>query len=197
MTIVDCILLAEVDMIYAGVVGLLALIVLVTAILSAKHWHWVNVVFLILTLIASITAIIGMTFAFQHRREGLVDYKKALDQAERAEADLAEVIGGDPLSVKYGENSLRYNSNQLALAMTGRGRALRGVQVAVEEDGHKFALALEEKKKLRGAILYAFADSGGYPDRYIGSMLVAARPGVEDADLADNDLSCSQSTWWT
>ena len=205
MTIVDCTLLAEVDLISAGVVGLIALIVLVFAILSAKNWHWVNVVFLILTLITSITAIVGMTFAFQHRREGMLEYKKYLDAAEKAEAQVAEIIGGDPLSVKYGKDSLRYNNNQLALAMTGRGRAWRGGEITVEGDQRKFTLQsernLEAEASLTGAIMYAFADNGAIPDRYIGSVFVAAETNKDftlaPVALADQDRFDDPGTTWT
>jgi len=94
MTIVDCTLLAEVDLISAGVVGLIALIVFVFAILSAKNWHWVNVVLLIFTLITSITSIIGMTYAFKHRRDGMQLFQRERDRALKVEADLEEIISG-------------------------------------------------------------------------------------------------------
>ena len=207
MTIVDCTLLAEVDMISAGVVGLIALIVIVFAILSAKNWHWVNVVFLILTLITSITAIIGMTFAFQHRREGMLDFQKQSKAAERAEAQVVEIVGGDPLSVKYDKGSLRYNNNQLALAMTGRGRSWRGGRVTVEgESGdRKFTLPnerdLEKEASLNGAIMYAFADNGRIPDRYIGSVFVAGETvtdfTLQPLAIADKGRYDDPTTTWT
>ena len=204
MTIVDCTLLAEVDMISAGIVGLLALIVIVFAILSAKSWHWVNVVFLILTLITSITAIIGMTFAFQHRYEGMVDFQKQAKAAEIAEAKVVEIVGGDPLSVKYDKGSLRYNNNQLALAMIGRGRTWRGGKVAVEGDDRTFTLrnerSLEEEASLAGAIMYVFADNGRVPDRYLGSVFVSNDAGkvltLQPLALADqNRFDDPQGTW--
>ena len=217
MTIVDCTLLAEVDIISAGVVGLLALIVIVFAILSAKNWHWVNVVFLILTLITSITAIIGMTFVYQHRREGLEAYKRESKAAEDAEKRLAEVVVGDPLSVKYGKKSLRYNDNQLALAMTARGRSWRGVKVTVDGDEHKFTLGdennSEDNAALSQGIVYAFAENGKnpgrkVPDLYIGSMFVTAEtdaegnpiPGpftLEPVALVDVELFDNPKTTWT
>ena len=181
MTIVDCTFLAEVNMINAGVVGLLALVVFVLAILSAKNWHWVNVVLLIFTLIASITAIIGMTQAFKHRRDGMLDFQKQRKAAEKAEAKVAHIIGGDPLSIKYDKGSLRDNNNRLALAMTGRGRSWKGGEVsAVGDDGvqRKFTLKTERNLKdegsMDGAVLYAFAEKDGIPARYIGSFFVAA-----------------------
>ena len=210
MTIVDCTLLAEVDIISASVVGLIALIVIVFAILSAKNWHWVNVVFLILTLITSITAIIGMTLAFQHRREGMLDFQKNLDMAEKAEAQVVEIVGGDPLSVQYGKDSLRYNNNQLALAMTGRGRVWPGVKVsAAEGDKRNFELQVEddlkEKASLGGSIIYAFAETGKIPNRYIGSVFVEV-VGAEDEEkeyflepreLADLGRFNDPQTTWT
>jgi len=171
MTIVDCTLLAEVDLISAGVVGLIALIVIVFAILSAKNWHWVNVVLLIFTLIASITSIIGMTYAFKHRRDGMVQFRDARARALKAEAKLEEIVSGDPLSIKYGKESLRASNNRLALAMTGRGHAWRGGTVSV--DGEQNKVTLKNERKLEdGAILYAFSENNGIPANYIGSVEV-------------------------
>lgn len=219
MTIVDCTLLAEVNMISAGVVGLIALIVLVFAILSAKNWHWVNVVFLILTLITSITAIIGMTFAFDHRYKGMVEFKTQSDEAEKAEAKVVKIISGEPLSVQYDKDSLRYNNNQLALAMTGRGRKWREGRVEVEGDNRKFTLRNERDFALggdgevvkgvsfSGAIMYAFADkrrapnSRGIPDRYIGSVVITGETGkdftLQPVALADPGLFDDPQTTWT
>ena len=181
----------------------------VFAILSAKNWHWVNVVFLILTLITSITAIIGMTFAFDHRYEGLKAYRDAVRIADKKEAELIEIVGGDPLSVQYGKDSLRYSSNQLALAMTGRGISWSGRATAVEgeENQRKFTLESErdlaKEAALSGAIIYAFADNNNFPDRYIGSVLVV--PGTETnagftlgpVDLADAERFNDPQTTWT
>ena len=205
MTIVDCTLLAEVDMISAGVVGLIALIVFVFAILSAKSWHWINVVFLIFTLIASITAIVGMTKAFDHRYEGMKAYQAAVKEADKREKEVAEIVGGDPLSVKYGENSLRYNNNQLALAMTGRGRAWRAGAIEAAGDNRKFTLQsqrnLEEEASLVGAIMYAFADTGNIPNRYIGSVLISAETNadftLQPVDVVDTERFDDFQTTWT
>ena len=207
MTIVDCTLLAEVDIISAGVVGLIALIVFVFAILSAKDWHWVNVVFLILTLISSITAIIGMTFAYHHRIEGLRAYDREFKAAEKAEKDVAMIISGDPTQSQYGKDSLRYRSNQLALALTGRGLVWRNGKVGVDGDNRTFTRPKERtpeqiaKTPFVEAIVYAFADNRGFPNRYIGSMRISAETGteftLEPVDLADKDRFDDPSTTWT
>lgn len=205
MTIVDCTLLAEVDIISASVVGLIALIVLVFAILSAKNWHWVNVVFLVLTLITSITAIIGMTQAFHHRRESMREFIRESDKAIKAEKEVIKIIGGDRLSPQYETGSLRDNNNRLSLALTGRGRAWRGGQVAVDGDIRRVTLKnernLQEDSSLQGAILYAFAETGGIPNRYIGSVFVEEETEkdltVKSVALADEGRFEEPTTTWT
>ena len=208
MTIVDCTLLADVNMINAGVVGLLALVVLVFAILSTKNWHWINVVLLILTLIVSITSVIGMTQVFKHRRDGMLAYEKQRKAAERAEAEVAKIIGGDPLSIKYDTGSLRDNNNQLALAMTGRGRAWRGSDVSVAEgDGNQRTVTLKNERNLEneasldGAVLYAFAERDGLPVRYIGSVFVTAETEndftIQPVALVDTQRYDDPGAKWT
>ena len=210
MTIVDCTLLAEVDLISAGVVGLIALIVFVFAILSAKNWHWVNVVLLIFTLIASITSIIGMTQAFKHRRDGMVQFRDARIDALKKEAKLEKIISGDPLSIKYGKGSLRDSNNRLTLALTGRGHVWLGgtVSKTASADGeqqHTFTFKnernLENEASLVGAILYAFSENNGIPANYIGSVSVEGESKTEftlkPVDLVDSQRFENPQKPWT
>ena len=204
MTIVDCTLLAEVDLISAGVVGLIALIVLVFAILSAKNWHWVNVVLLIFTLIASITSIIGMTYAFKHRRDGMLTFQRESKRALDAEAKLENIISGDPLSVQYGKGSLRDSNNRLALAMTGRGHAWRGCTVTADGEQNKFTLKnernQEDEASLVGAIVYAFSENNGIPANYIGSVAVEVIESelvLKPVDLVDSQRFENPQKPWT
>ena len=204
MTIVDCTLLAEVDLISAGVVGLIALIVLVFAILSAKNWHWVNVVLLIFTLIASITSIIGMTYAFKHRRDGMLIFQRESKRALDAEAKLENIISGDPLSVQYGKGSLRDSNNRLALAMTGRGHAWRGCTVTADGEQNKFTLKnernQEDEASLVGAIVYAFSENNGIPANYIGSVAVEVIESelvLKPVDLVDSQRFENPQKPWT
>jgi len=204
MTIANCTLLAEVDMISAGVVGLIALLVLVFAILSAKDWHWVNVVLLVLTLIASITSIIGMTFAYQHRREGMLLFNKESQRALKQEARVVEIVSGDPLSLKYDKGSLRDSNNRLALAMTARGNAWRGCTVTADGEQNKFTLKnerkLEDETSLLGAIVYAFSENDGIPANYIGSVAVEVKEAeyiLEPVDLIDTQRFKNPQAKWT
>ena len=158
-----------------------------------------------------------MTFAYQHRREGLEAYDRESKAARKAEKDLVTVIVGEQFSNKYGKDSLRYNDIQLALAMTARGRSWRGVKVTVDGDEHKFSLGdesnSEDNAALSQGIVYAFAENGKnpgrkVPDRYIGSMFVTAKtdaegnpiPGpftLEPVALVDAELFDNPKTTWT
>ena len=98
MTIHDCVVFAQVDMVSAGVVGVIALIAIVCAILAAKTWHWVNIVFLVLTMLVGIWATTGMTQVYKLRRDAMLEYKREEDRAIKAEEELQIQLGGDMMS---------------------------------------------------------------------------------------------------
>ena len=201
-------LLGAIDMISVGAMGLVCLLVLVCAILAAKTWHWVNVVFLILTMIAGVLAAMGMGRIYTQRTADLSAYAKAKQRLERAEESLEKATLGDKLAANYQPGTLRYASQQLSRAMVGRGRAWNGGTVTAEGDQRKFTftqprdIALEGE--LKDFILHAFQErpvnDQPTPVRYIGTVRVNAESGndltLEAVELADTQLFATpQGTW--
>lgn len=204
---IDSILFAaDIDMVSAGIVGLIALAVVVFAIMSAKDWHWVNVVFLILTLLSSIAAIVGMAKVFDHRRNAMVDADKATALAVQKQLELEEIKVGNPLSPQYDDGSLRALSSEYTRVMIGRGRVYRGGQISARGQSRVFKLQDNKKRQLdndaelKGAILYAFAEVGGVPARFIGAVQVAEETDdnftLQPIALADPKAYAEPSATW-
>ncbi|MDA8563208.1 hypothetical protein N9L06_02025 [Mariniblastus sp.] len=181
-------------MIAIAVVALLFIALCVCVYLAAKSWHWVNVLFLMLTFIAGLAATIGLA------QVGSLRYKQqkaALDAETRAERVVNQAnlqVSGDIDSTTYSSDSLRGISQELALVMAGRGRVWSRGAVTADGDNvvFKFPSARpatgENGVKLENVVLFAFSereapkfdgdvdDAGGtrptVPIGYIGSVRV-------------------------
>jgi hypothetical protein len=207
MIIPDSYLLAEVNMINAGIVGLVAIVVIVFAIMSSKQWHWINIVLLVLTLISSITAIAGMSYAYNHRRKGMVEYRNAEKLATQKSVELDKLINGDLLSPRFEPGSLRYIDSALSKSLTGRGRVWQAGRVSAAEGPLRtftFSAArdLEKEGSLKGAVLYAFAETEiAFPSRYIGAVQVEAESAttltLKPLALAEVKAYAEPKTTWS
>ena len=170
------------DLMYAGIVGLVFILLIVFTVLASKTWHWINIVFVILTFIAGVGASIGLAQVYKLRNDAMKDAQKAEELAlkNQKEADLA--VYGSPESIVYDRDSLRGINEALALALAGRGRVWSGGQVVVDGDLRTFTFATarpaddENQIKLKNVLLYVFADGSiigqPYPQSYIGTVLV-------------------------
>jgi hypothetical protein len=171
------------DIISAGIIGLLFIGLIVACVLAAKTWHWVNIVFLVLTFLTAVGATIAISQVFQKRYDAMTDAKQAEELLKRNEeaADLA--IFGRSDSVVYDRDSLRGINQEVSLVMTGRGRVWSAGQVTAEGDQRVFRFASPrpaddtEQVKLKEVLLYAFADGNVvgqlYPQSYIGTVIVS------------------------
>ena len=180
------------DIISLAIVGLVFIALCVFVYLAAKSWHWVNVLFLMLTFIAGLAATIGLA------QVGSLRYKQqqaAFDAQKRADRLVAEanvqVSGGDD-SINYSSDSLRGVSQELSLATAGRGRVWSRGTVTPDGDNIIFKFpsarpdAGEEAVKLKDVVLFAFSEgqvrlpgadgeeenNSIVPIRYIGSVQV-------------------------
>jgi hypothetical protein len=168
------------DIISAGIIGLIFILLIVFAVMSRKTWHWVNIVFLILTFMAGVGASIGLSQVFKLRNEQLKDAQTYEQLAEQNETAANQAIYGSPDSINYEADSLRGAEHNLSLAMIGRGRVWSNGQVTVEDAVRDFKFATprpaDSPTQLEGVLLYAFADGTindqPYPLTYIGSVLV-------------------------
>ncbi len=169
------------DIISAGIIGLIFILLVVFAVMSRNTWHWVNIVFVILTFIAGVGASIGLSQVFKVRSDLMKEAQRYEELAEKNEKAAKQAIYGSPDSISYEADSLRGAEHNLSLAMAGRGRVWSGGQVTVEEGNRNFKFATprpaNSATQLKDVLLYAFADGSvngqPYPLSYIGSVLVS------------------------
>lgn len=202
--------LAAVDYVSAGIVALVCILIIVFAVMAAKTWHWVNVVFLVLSLFAGVATILGASQVLELRRAVMLDYEKKLKASTEAETRLFEAIQGPPLEASYSKESLRYNSKAYELDTIGRARVWNGGSVAAVAGSNerKFTFAsprnIAEDGSLMERTLFAFqeqqVDGQMYPTRYIGSVAVTAET-ENDVNLIfvnlvnGNEYGQPSSTW--
>ena len=207
--VIGAALLGQMDTVSVGIMGLVCLLVLVFAIMSAKTWHWVNIVFLLLTLIAGVAAAFGMTQIYNQRTSDLREYQQALERMTRAEAALEEATVGDPLSPTHAPGTLRHVNQELSTLMVGRGRVWNG-SIAANGDLRTFTFAdprdvSNEREQLKDYILYGFQDrevrGQSHPMRYVGTFRVNDETNesvtLEPVQLADINAFDNASGSWT
>jgi hypothetical protein len=171
---------AAMDMMSAGIVGLAFILLIVFCVLAAKTWHWVNIVFVILTFLSGLGAIWGLTQVYSKRTDAVKKYDDAIEKLERAEKDADLKILGDPTSVGYDPGTLRYIDGVLAREMAGRGRVWsRGKVSAGEQFQRVFTFATprpDDYAPLEDTVLFAFLElpAAGqlHPTGFIGSVRV-------------------------
>ncbi len=187
------------DMISAGIIGLVFILLIVFTVLTRETWHWINIVMLNLTFLAGLGAIIGLSKVTHMRSSDIQEALKyeALAEENKRKADFA--IYGDPASIIYDRGSLRGEVLALDLVREGRGRVWSGGQVALQDNLRKFVFAVEQPAdapiKLKDVLLYAFADgANGYPQNYIGSVFVTEETA---ADLVLQPMFIANGSEWT
>ncbi len=200
------------------VYGIILVVLIAGCVMAAKHWHWVNTVFLILTFLAGVAATAGMAQVFYKRSKAV----KALIDIEKkhasASAQLNEAIYGKPSDIGYGENSLRGVSNKLNLELMGRGRVWSGGNVAAAGAGlwdFKFANPVPEGEDnqlalLAGIEVQVFRDQvinqRAYPVSYIGGFRISGEEGKEPSregfvlrglQIVDKAEAASPTSTWS
>ncbi len=193
-----------------AIIGVLTLLFIVFVIFAAKTWHWVNIVFLVLTYLAGLGAAIGMAEVLKLRTTEVAKMLKTEKQAEQLQQQADEAIYGPPESTTYGDKSLYGLAHALDMEMAGRGRVWSGGSVEPKEDNRVFKFASagtngEQPGSMQDMLLYVFADQtvleGPYPVSFIGSMRVVAETAdtieLEPVFIANNELFASQDHTWT
>ena len=195
------------------VYGIILVVLIAGCVMAAKHWHWVNTVFLILTFLAGVAATVGMAQVFSKRSAAVKALSDIEKKHEKASAQLNEAIYGKASDIGYGENSLRGVSNRLNLELMGRGRVWSGGNVAVAEQGlwnFKFGSAVPEGEDNQLALLkqievQVFRDQvinqRAYPVSYIGEFRIkeATRDGfvLEGLQIVDKAEAASPTSTWS
>ena len=180
MHIVESLLLAQ-DVVSLGIVGLMFVLVVVFGVLSAKQWHWSNVVLLVLCFITATTAIMGMTKAYKLRMNAFKKLEQEQKRFDRAEQEAILATTGDPASTLYEAGCLRAVSEELSREIEGRGRVWSNGQIVKENNNRIFNFANVREddpdvSPLKDVVLYAFEETNilgqVYPTNYIGSVRV-------------------------
>lgn len=163
-------------------VGLLFVLLVVFAVMARKHWHWSNIVAVVLTFLAGAAAMFGAARVYQLRHAVMKDANDTEKRAERAteEYDLARF--GDRKSFTYGEGSLRDTENKLALELIGQGRVWKNGSVEARDGNYVFKFAqprqdMKDADKLKDVLLYVFSDVKpeglpSYPATFLGTFRV-------------------------
>lgn len=139
-------------------VGLLFVLLVVFAVMARKHWHWSNIVAVILAFLAGTAAMFGAARVYQLRHAVMKDANDSETRAERAEEEYDLARFGDRKSFTYGAGSLRDTENKLALELIGQGRVWKNGSVEARDGNFvfKFAQARQDMKdadKLKDVLL--------------------------------------------
>jgi hypothetical protein len=163
-------------------VGLLFVLLVVFAVMARKHWHWSNIVAVILTFVAGTASMFGAARVYQLRHAVMKDANDSEVRAERAEEEYDLARFGDRKSFTYGAGSLRDTENKLALELIGQGRVWKNGSVEARDGNFvfKFAQARQDMKdadKLKDVLLYVFSDVQAeglpaYPATFLGTFRV-------------------------
>ncbi|MEM7453622.1 MAG: hypothetical protein AAF456_04630 [Planctomycetota bacterium] len=203
-------------MIYA-ILGLLFVVLIVFAVLTAKTWHWVNIVFLILTFIAGVVATGALAECLDKRRRAMEGALSAEAAAERNKRDADVAVYGSDNAVEYDSNCLRGIDQELTREMMGRGRVWsRGTVTIAPTDNRNreftFPAARDNTVNMGGMVVYAFVDGpidvaidGAveqqvYPVEFIGTFRVineaADKLSLEPIFIANSSpYGDPQGTW--
>jgi hypothetical protein len=190
-------------MISIAVVALLFILLIVFCVISAKSWHWSNIVFLILAYIAGVAACIGLSKVLDGRSKAL----KAVSTSEKRLNTLIDqlemVTSGPADSLSYSPDSLRGRTAALQLQLHGQGRVWSGL---VNANGNTRVFNFDQARDvgegnpvvLKDVVLYAFlneaVDATGttYPKSFIGTVRVInetpAAWNLEPAFMVRQDL---------
>lgn len=170
-------------MISIAVVALLFILLIVFCVISAKNWHWSNIVFLILAYIAGVAACSGMAQVLKGRTDVLKKVKASEEKLAQLNDRFNEVVNGPPISLTYSDNSLRGLTASLQLQLYGRGRVWSGTVTGGQSKTFTLPeardLSGEKPVTLKNVLFYAFAnelDPQGniYPRTFIGTVRVSA-----------------------
>ncbi len=172
------------DPIYASIIGLVFIILIVFTVLSAKTWHWVNIVFVNLCFLAAVGAAAGMAQVFELKHTQLQDLEASEKLLEKNQEDARLAVYGPTDAKGYDRGSLRGIAHESNLENTGQGRVWSGGTVAAAGTDRTFQFPAPrpddpaEQVPLKDVLLYAFSDGmidgQPFPQTYIGTVMVKA-----------------------
>jgi len=202
-------LAADPDLIYVGILALLFIVLIVFCVVARKTWGWVDITFTILSFMAGVAAIWGLTQVYSLRSKDLAAVEKHQKDLETftREADL--LVYGDPTSVTYDPGSLRAISSELNRELAGRGRVWSNGNVTATGQNRVFAFTEPRadvvEHPLVDVVVFAFLNRAignqDYPALYIGSVRVESETGdnvtLAPVALAEPDEFDQPTGSWT
>ncbi len=171
------------------VLGLLFVLLIVFCVLSAKHWHWINIVLVIGIFLSGTAAAAGLSQVFAKRTAAMKAAASAEENAERQEQSAREVVFGPDETIAYSPDSLRGIDEALKLQLIGTGRSWRNGTVEPKGANVTFKFSTPRAQadasavSLQSVVLHAFVDAQleatMYPAQYIGSVRVVSETEAE------------------
>ena len=196
-----------------AIFGLIFVLLIVFGVMSSKSWHWLNIVFLILTYVAGVAAAVGMSKALKLRQRDMSEAFRQEKLAETNEDAANLAISGSPNSIIYDANSLRGLNEQLNQEMLGRGRVWPSGNVTVSEKtpaNRVFNFAADRgdngpQNQMTGMVVYIFADDvingQNYPVYYIGTARIASETPqqieLEPVFIVDDEAYTTPAATWS
>ena len=180
-------------------------------VLSAKAWHWVNIVFLSLCFLTAVGVIYAAAKVLDARRTQMVKVQKTAMDLDLVEKRIEQTVYGSGLSFEYDPESLRGLSQSLSLEKAGRGRVWKNGVVAVQDSNRVFnftgerVLNPDNPNALKDVTMFVFADRNFkeelYPVLFVGIMKVASESAsaltLEPVFIADAGEYQTPSNSWT
>ena len=197
-------------MIYA-IAGILLIAFIAVVVLSAKAWHWVNIVFLSLCFLTAIGVVYAASKVLDARRADMLKVQKLEADLERVEKQIEQTVYGSGLSFEYDPESLRGLSERLSLEKAGRGRVWKNGSVEVQDNNRVFrfsgerVLNPENPNALQDMTMFVFADRSFdedlFPVLFVGIMKVVGEAAdaltLEPVFVADSQEFQQPSNSWT
>ncbi len=196
-----------------AIVGILVVAFIAFVVLSAKAWHWSNIVFLCLTFLAGLGGLIAMSQVLDSRLAAMKDVAKSEADLKRTNEQIDQVLVGDVLSHEYSPDSLRGLSEALSLELAGQGRVWKNGGISASGQKRVFQLASPRiefdpsTSLLTDMILFVYSDrvfendDNIYPAVFVGSFRVAAETAdtieLEPIFISDQDEYNAPTSSWT
>ena len=197
-------------MISIAVIALLFILLIVFCVISAKNWHWSNIVFLILTYISGVAASVGLAKVLDGRSKVLKAVSTSEARLNKTLDELDFTLFGPADSLTFSEDSLRGRTAALQLQLHGRGRVWSGT---VTDSGEVKTFTFPQSRdatdgnpvSLKGVVLFAFLneviDGTLYPKTFMGTVRVTTETAeswtLKSEFLVNQELFDQEGLSWS
>lgn len=197
-----------------AIVGILVIAFIAFVVLSAKAWHWSNIVFLSLCFLAGIGALISSAEVLELRRAEMLEARKAERDLKQINEQIDVALYGEGLALEYSPDSLRGLSEALDLEIASRGRVWSNGSIEAKDSNRVFRFPAPRlqnpedanRASMQDMRLFVFADrvfanEEVYPVAFVGTMRVVSETDdsveLEPVFLANIEEYNSPTSTWT